>query len=107
MNEPSTILALASEYKGAPFLQECKRQGCRVVVVMNQSQKGAPWPWDSIDEHFAMPDIRKRPDILHGVAYLARTRRIDRIVALDDFDVETAAAIREHMRLDGMDDSLA
>jgi biotin carboxylase len=107
MNEPSTILALASEFKGAPFLQECKRQGCRVLVVMNQNQKTAPWPWDCIDEHFAMPDVRKRPDILHGVAYLARTRRIDRIVALDDFDVETAAAIREHMRLDGMGDSLA
>jgi biotin carboxylase len=107
MNEPSTILALASEYKGAPFLQECKRQGCRVLVVMNQNQKSAPWPWDCIDEHFAMPDIRKRPDILYGIAYLARTRRIDRIVALDDFDVETAAALREHMRLDGMGDSLA
>lgn len=107
MNEPSTILALASEYKGAPFLQECKRQGYRVVVVMNKNQKSAPWPWDCIDEHFDMPDVRKRPDVLHGIAYLARTRRIDRIVALDDFDVETAAAIREHLRLDGMGDSLA
>lgn len=107
MNETSTILALASEYKGAPFLQECKRQGYRVVVVMNQNQKSAPWPWDCIDEHFDMPDVRKRPDIIYGIAYLARTRRIDRIVALDDFDVETAAAVREHMRLDGMGDSLA
>jgi biotin carboxylase len=41
------------------------------------------------------------------VSYLARSIRIDRIVALDDFDVEKAAALREHLRVPGMGDTTA
>jgi biotin carboxylase len=37
--------------------------------------------------------------------YLARTRRIDRIVALDEFDLAVAALLREHMRLPGFGES--
>ena len=33
--------------------------------------------------------------------YLARTERLDRIVALDDFDVETAAMLREYLHVPG------
>ncbi len=36
------------------------------------------------------------------MTYLARTRHFDRIVALDEFDMRTAALLREHMRLPGM-----
>ena len=39
--------------------------------------------------------------------FLARTRLIDRIVPLDDYDVETAAALREHLRVPGMGDTTA
>jgi biotin carboxylase len=41
------------------------------------------------------------------VSYLARTREINRIVALDDFDVEMAAALREHLRVPGMGETTA
>ena len=40
-------------------------------------------------------------------AYLARTRRIDAVVALDDYDVQTAADLREHLRLPGLGSSAA
>ena len=33
---------------------------------------------------------------------MARERRFDRIVALDEYDLETAAQLREHMRIPGM-----
>jgi hypothetical protein len=33
---------------------------------------------------------------------VARDKKIDRIVALDEFDMETAATLREHMRIPGM-----
>jgi hypothetical protein len=49
-----------------------------------------------------MPDLSKEDDVIKGVSFLARTRVIDRIVALDDYDVWTAATLREHMRLPGM-----
>jgi biotin carboxylase len=46
-------------------------------------------------------------DAIKGVSYLARSTKIDRIVALDDFDVEKAAALREHLRIPGMGDTTA
>ena len=102
-----TILCLSSYFKGAAFLQTCKESGLHVLLATNEKSKDEPWPREHIDEFFHMPDLGKRPDIIHAVAYLMRERHIDLIVALDDFDVETAAHLREHFRLPGMGDSLA
>jgi len=88
-------------------LQACKEAGLHVILATNDKNKDEQWPRESIDEFFHMPDLGKRPDIIHAVAYLARSRQIDLITALDDFDVETAAHLREHFRLPGMGDSLA
>jgi carbamoylphosphate synthase large subunit len=49
-----------------------------------------------------MPDLQRRQDVIHGVSWLARTERIDRIVPLDEFDLEVASALREHLRIPGM-----
>jgi biotin carboxylase len=65
----------------------------------------ADWPRESIDEIFYMPDLSKVDDVIRGVSFLARTRVIDRIVAMDDYDVWTGAALREHMRIPGMGDT--
>ncbi|NJN44135.1 MAG: ATPase [Anaerolineae bacterium] len=43
----------------------------------------------------------------NAVSYLARNHAIDRIIALDDYDIETAADLREHLRLPGMGASAA
>jgi biotin carboxylase len=103
----SAILCLSSYFKGAAFLQACKEAGLHVILATNDRNKDEAWPHEYIDEFFHMPDLGKRPDITHAIAYLARSRQIDLIVALDDFDVETAAHLREHFRLPGMGDSLA
>ena len=52
-----------------------------------------------------MPEGLSPAEVLNTVAYLARTQPIDRIVALDEFDLETAALLREHLRLPGMGES--
>ncbi len=105
----STIFCLASYEKGHEFLRQCKRLGCRVFLLTSLSLKEtARWPVDSIDEIFYMPDENRkwnRSGVLNAVSYLARNQAIDRVVALDDFDLETAAAIREHLRLPGMGES--
>jgi len=101
-----TILCIGSFFKGNAFLRECKGQGCRVILVTEEKLKDAAWARESIDEIFYMPKI-VRPDITNAISYLARTRRIDRIVPLDDYDVETAAALREHLRIPGMGDTTA
>lgn len=102
-----TILCLASYEKGADFMRECYDQGCRVLLLTHSKLADAAWPHDAIDNIFYMPDMYNRQDVLYGVSYLARTAQIDRIVALDDFDVETAAALREHLRVPGMGDTTA
>lgn len=105
MTQPTTILCLASYLKGLDFLRECKRQGCHVILVMKADLVDEAWPWESIDEHFLLPSVVKQPDVTNAISYLARDHHIDRIVPLDDFDVGTAAALREHMRIPGMGDT--
>jgi formate-dependent phosphoribosylglycinamide formyltransferase (GAR transformylase) len=99
---PKTILCLSSYEKGQEFLRECKRRGCHVILLTVTALEHADWPRESIDELFYMPDLSKVDDVIKGVSFLARTHFIDRVVALDDYDVWTAAALREHMRLPGM-----
>ena len=102
-----TILCLSSYFKGVAFLEACKEAGLHVILATIDKSKDEPWPRENIDEFFHMPDLSKLPDIIHAAAYLARSRQIDLIMALDDFDVQTAAHLREHFRLPGMGDSLA
>lgn len=106
-NRPITFLCLASDFKGLPFLREAKKQGCRVLLIMAQKSVNEAWPWECIDEHFAMPTPFKEQDLIYAVSYLVRTRHLDRIVALDDYDVAMAASLREHLRLAGMGETTA
>src|SRR5581483_7853792 len=105
------ILALASYEKGQEFLREAKRQGCTVVLLTSLSLQGkAQWPMESIDEIFYMPDEDHKWDrhaTINAVSFLARSRHFERIVALDDFDVEVAAMLREHLRVPGMGETTA
>jgi hypothetical protein len=107
MSPSPTILCLASYFKGSLFLEECHCQGCHVIVITEQKLSEEAWPRAVIDEFYLMPDLAQQPDITHAVSFLARTRSIDGIVALDDYDVETAAALREHLRLPGLGISAA
>lgn len=105
-----TILCISSYEKGHDFIKECKANDCRVILLTSKSLEYAPWPKESIDEIFYIPDVKKEwnmKDVIYGVSFMARTEKIDRIVALDDFDVERAAALREHLRLPGMGDTTA
>ncbi len=104
---PLTVLCVATYEKGQEFLKECKRQGCRVLLLTTDTLRDAAWPREAIDEIFFMPRDIAREDLLKGVSHAGRTHRIDRIVALDDFDVETAALLREHLRVPGMGETTA
>ena len=106
-----TILCISSYEKGHDFLRESKRQGSTVVLITAESiREKAHWPMDAIDEIFYLPDPEGKWNPVHmrnAVSYLARTRVFDRIVALDDFDIELAAMIREHLRIPGMGETTA
>ena len=97
-----TMLCIATYLKGHEFLRECRRQGCRVLLLTEEKLRDADWPRDSIDAFHYVHREMPHADIRKGAAHLARTERIDRIVALDDFDVELAAMLREHLFVPGM-----
>lgn len=102
-----TILCMSSYFKGGRLIEACKAQGCHTILLIKEDVREEAWPQAAIDELFMMPSLFKQTDVLHAVSYLARTRQIDQIIALDDFDVEMAANLREHMRLPGIGDSQA
>jgi hypothetical protein len=102
-----TILCLASYFKGNQFLEQCKRQGFRVVLLTIEALLGKPWAREHIDEVFALPTLTDRRAVVNSVSYLARTRDFTRLSPLDDYDVETVAHLREHLRIPGMGETTA
>jgi biotin carboxylase len=99
---PLTFLCITTYEKGQEFMRQCKRQGCRVLLLTAETLRHADWPRESLDDVFYLPADLPLSEIIKAVTYLAREKRIDRIVALDEFDMETAATLREHMRIPGM-----
>jgi len=99
---PVTFLCITTYEKGQEFMRECKRQGCRIFLLTAETLCNADWPRESLDDVFYIPVDLPLPEIVKAATYLARDKKIDRIVALDEFDMETAATLREHMRIPGM-----
>jgi len=99
---PITLLCITTYEKGQEFMRECKRQGCRVLLLTAEKLRDADWPRESLDETFYLPAEISIADIVKAVTHLARNQKIDRIVALDEYDMETASTLREHLRVPGM-----
>jgi hypothetical protein len=103
----ATIVCLSSYFKGNPFLEQCKREGWRVILITVENLLEKAWTREYIDEVFAVPSLYDRKMVVNVVSYLARTRHILRVAALDDYDVEMAAHLREHLRAPGMGETTA
>jgi biotin carboxylase len=76
--------------------------GCRVLLLTVEKLRNGDWPREAIDEMFFMPEDLPQANLINAVSYAARNRKIDRIVALDEFDMENVSALREHLRIPGM-----
>jgi biotin carboxylase len=102
MTEAPWILCISTYEKGQAFLRECAALGCRVVLLTVEKLRDAEWPREVLEELHTMPEGMTAEQVTNTVTYLARRRKFDRIVALDEFDMEIAAHLREHMRVPGM-----
>jgi biotin carboxylase len=108
MNEhqqPITILCITGYFKGGQFMRAAKALGCRVLLITAKKLEHKEWPRESIDEIFYVPQDSEHwnmEEVVRGIAYIFRNRKIDRVVALDDYDVEKAAYVREEFRIPGM-----
>ncbi len=106
-DRPVNLLLLASFYKGERFMRRAHARGAKVYLLTHEKLLGRKWPRECLTEVFAQKDESPLSHTLNTVSYLARNIEIDRIVPLDDYDVETAASLREHLRVPGMGDTTA
>src|SRR5580765_1615721 len=105
-NEP-TILCVVSFFKGNDFIRECKRQGAQVVVLTREKLLTADWARESLADLVAIPGKTSIQSYLAAAIHIARQRRVSRVVALEEYDIVTAAHIREHLGLPGMGATIA
>jgi hypothetical protein len=101
------IVCLASYFKGTDFIRECKEHGANVFLVTKEKLLGEDWPRESLDAVVPVPNDAGTDQYVYAVGELGRPRKLDRIVALEEFDVITAGLIREHLFLPGMNSSSA
>ena len=111
MSRPITFLCVSSYFKGNDFLRGAKEAGAKVYFLTSKKLEDKPWAREAIDEIFYVQQGPENewhmPDVINGLAWLMRSHKIDRIVALDDFDVEKGAELREHFRIPGMGQTTA
>jgi biotin carboxylase len=99
------VVCVASYFKGADFLRECRERGARVSLITRERTAREPWPVEIREDTLLLPDDAGAELVIHAAAHLSRERRIHALVALEEFDVVTAALAREHLRLPGMHSS--
>lgn len=97
-----TIICVASFFKGNDFIRECKRLGAAVVLLTREKLLHADWARESLDDLIAIPGKTSVQSYLAAATYVARQRRVLRVVALEEYDIVTAAHIREHLSVSGM-----
>src|SRR4030088_3476778 len=104
---PLSIICFATFFKGGDFMRECQAQGCSVILITKEKMLPEDWPRDVVEEIFAVPNDAPVEIFLDLVSHIAKTRKADRIVALEEFDVVIAALAREHLCLPGMNSGTA
>lgn len=105
------FLCLASDFKGVDFLRAIAELGHRVYLITSEDRKDRPWPYEVLADVYYMPGHDGRQwnldHLEHGVAHVMQSKKIDRVIALDDYEVRKAAMLREVFRLPGMGQTTA
>ena len=101
------IVVIISDHKGTEFIEEAHNAGWTVTMVTRKKLLDKPWPWTSISEARTVSDDADVMEYVRAVTNIAGSKKIDRVVGLDEFDVLTAAMTREHLNMPGMTRSFA
>ena len=100
-----TMLCISTYEKGQAFLREAAALGCDVHLLTVHKLAHADWPKDILAGLHTMDEALPPEQVLRFVMRMAKHLPIDHVVPLDEFDLETAALLREHLRLSGMGQS--
>jgi biotin carboxylase len=96
------FLCITSYEKGQAFMRQLAELGVKPTLLTVEKLKSEAWPREILEEVVTMPSGLTNEQILHTVAWMARGRKFDGLAALDEFDMEVTAQLREHMRIPGM-----
>jgi len=69
----TTFLCIATYRKGDEFLTQCRRRGCRVLLLTEEKLKDADWPRESIEAFYFVRRDMPDADIRKGAAFLVRS----------------------------------
>ena len=96
------FLCVTSYEKGQDFMRQLADLQIKPTLLTMESLRNSPWPHDILEATTYMPDGLTNEQIINTVTWMNRGCKFDRLAALDEFDMEVVAQLREHMRLPGM-----
>ena len=106
-----TFLCITCEFKATDFMLALHDLGQKVYLVTTEKTRKEAWPHHALQDIFYIAEGDGRQwnmqDVIAGTAYLMRGNKVDRIIALDDYDVSKGATLREEFRLPGMGQTTA
>ena len=95
-------LCITSYEKGQDYMRQLAELGIKPTLLTVEKLAGAPWPREILEDVITMPPGLTNEQITNTVTWISRGRKFDGLVALDEFDMELVAHLREHMRIPGM-----
>ncbi|MBX7153855.1 MAG: ATP-grasp domain-containing protein [Candidatus Kapaibacterium sp.] len=101
------VLCICGALFGRPFIQEAHRLGWNVYLMTEEKYLKEAWEREYLKDVFAVPDLYDEKVVRNVVTYLSRQIKFDKIIGLGEFDIEVAAALREHTRIAGMGETTA
>ena len=69
---PLNVICIASYFKGGDFMRECKRLGCRVILITKEKMLKEDWPHDSLDDLIAVLNDADVPLFIDLAAFISR-----------------------------------
>lgn len=96
------FLCISSYEKGQEFMRQCAEMGVKPTLLTVEKLRDSPWPREVLEDVHFIPDEHSVVDLMKAVCWMCRGRHFDRVIALDEFDLDAAAKIREHTRIPGM-----
>ena len=110
-NRQLHILCISRFFKGNDFLRSCHDAGHNVYLLTSKKLEHEPWAKESLEDVFYMVEDEhgkwNHDHLIGGLAHKMRSMKFDFFVALDDFDVEHVAFLREYFRIPGMGETTA
>jgi len=100
------FLCISTYEKGQAYMEQLAELGVRPTLLTTDKHRDGDWPREILEELATMPAELTEQQVLNTVTWMARGRKFDRLTALDEFDMEVVARLREHMRIPGMGTSV-